>query len=348
MPLFGGNKKKQETFSRPERPVVRPEFRAVEPRIERINWLGLKVFDSLDEALFLEEKLHLKFLNEGNSTAGHHILFDCETLQLELVGGGPTWASRAKPRQGSPDVPLVASFVVDNLEEIARQLAEDEVLATRIFDQGWVASLLFFDVERNLWQISEIRNEPAVNLNYLRRIGAVWLAAEDLLSQVAFYRDVLGLPLSDLGNRPRPITENAERHQQSEEPEPPEETVVEQAVPETMADATDSTGEEAKPYPDCPAKEIREGATFFESGARLVLTEGGHRLENGGEKQWGHDSPFMLGFQTNDLAGMAEKLRQAGVRLSDPQAFRRSASYNHPTRSFRFTDPEGNVWQISE
>ncbi len=332
MALFGGQKKKAETIVRPA-PDFQPKLKAVTPSIERVNWLGLKVADVVGVSLFLEEKLGLKFLDEGNSAAGHHVLYDCETLQLELVEGGQTWATRAKPRLGHPDVPLVASFAVDKVQQIAEQLHEAEILTTQVFDQGWVASFLFFDIERNLWQVSETRNEPAVGRDTLRRIGAVWLAAEDLPAQVAFYRDVLGLPLSDLGNRPRPITEYAEREQATTEADLSE-------FEQNTADV------QAENQPESTSTEIHEGATFFEQGARLVLSSGGHRLEGGHERQWGRDTSFMPGFQTNDLKGMAEKLRQAGVKLAAPDRTSRSLSRH---RSFiRFTDPEGNICQISE
>jgi catechol 2,3-dioxygenase-like lactoylglutathione lyase family enzyme len=342
MPLFGGNKKKPEMPTRPPEP--RPRLNLIEPRIERINWLGLKVADVTGEALFLEEKLNLKFLNEGNSASGHHVLYDCGTLQLELVEGGQTWASRSKPRLGSPDIPLIGSFTVDKIEEVVNRFSEAEILSTQVFDQGWVASLLFFDLERNLWQVSEIRNEPAIGFSDLRRIGAVWLAAEDLEAQITFYKDVLGLPLSDKDDRPRPITEQAE-HQQADaelaeganlefEPEP----AADNFSPPSPTEACDEI------------VTLKEGTsvTFFNSGARLALTGGGHRLEGGKERQWGRDTSFMLGFQTNDLNGMAERLRQAGVRIQGPDYLNRYSTLHRNRAAIRFTDPEGNTWQITQ
>lgn len=344
MPLFGGNKKKEETLI-PPKPIPRAMSASSEPVIERIGWLGLKVYDVVGEALFLEEKLGLKHFGEGNSAAGHHVRFDCETLCLELVEGGKTWVSRAKPHHGSPDVPLIASFAVDNIAQISQQLHDAKVLTTQIYEQGWVASLLFFDIERNLWQISERRNEPAVGHQDLRRIGALWLAVEDLPAQIAFYRDVLGLPLSDLGNRPRPITEYGQCQRQEEDRLPVE------AGGEAGIEL-DFSKDEPLPEPvfsaDTSLDEPGNGATFFDEGVRLALTPGGHRPQTGHEKQWGLDTSFMLGFQTNNLSGMAEKLKQAGVRVSQPFRFIHSAATNRAQQAIRFTDPEGNVWQIIE
>ena len=349
MAIFGGKKKKPETLvrSKDEPALTNPSgVQTSAPIIERINWLGLKVADVVGETLFFEEKLHLKAVSEGNTAAGHRVIFDCETLLLELSEGGQTWATRPKPRKGSPDVPLIVSFAVDHIEALAQQLNEAEVLTTQVFDQGWVASLLFLDAERNLWQASETRNEPAVKMASLRKIGAVWLGVEDLPGQVAFYRDVLGLPLTDLGNRPRPITEMAEQ-QQAEEAK----------VAETEADLPESEAapEIVTPLPQPVynaevgnSEEIGSGATFFDEGARLVLTEGGHKLENGFEKQWGRDTPLMLGFKANNLSGLIEKLREQEVTLQGPFQVARLSNASRQKQAIRFTDPEGNVWQVTE
>jgi catechol 2,3-dioxygenase-like lactoylglutathione lyase family enzyme len=344
MAFFSRDKKKNETLTRgPSQPTL---LKTQEPGIERIGWLGMRVSDVLGEALFLEEKLHLKALVEGNSAAGHHVSYDCQTLRLELVEGGQAWATRAKPRKGSPDISLIPSFAVDQIEQVSQQLNEAEVMITQIYEQGWVASFLFLDVERQLWQVSETRNEPAVGTTELRRIGAVWLAVEDIYKQVPFYRDVLGLPLADLNNRARPITQAAERSQAEEDEiaehgggvEPEFQTVDTSPLPRPVfsadADTTDNN--------------LSDAVTFFDTGARLVLTTGGHRVEGRKEKQWGIDTPFMLGFQTNNLSAFVQRLQQAGVKVQGPFRFNADLAPNRLQQAIRFTDPEGNTWQIYE
>ncbi len=351
MALFSRNRKKEETLTRPKNSQGRISVPSNEPHLQRIGWLGLKVSDVVGEALFLEEKLHLQARTEGNGTGGHQVTYDCDTLQLELAEGGQTWATRARPRKGNPDISLIASFAVDHIEQISQQLAEAEIATTQIYEQGWAASFLFFDPERTLWQVSETRNAPAVGFSELKRIGALWLAVEDLPEQIKFYRDVLNLPLSDVNNRARPITEAAE-HQQSEEDEKGE-----------LAEGVESEFEIDRsvlaPHPvfsadaDSDTASFGDSVTFFDEGARLVLTTGGHRVEGRAEKQWGIDTAFMIGFQTNNLAGYHEKLKQAGVKTQGPfrAGFNSNPnSYNNqrPGQAIRFTDPEGNVWQIYE
>ena len=196
------------------RPVTRDPRRPTPPRILRLGWLGLKVADLMTETVFVERTLALKYLDEGNSNDGHHVRYDCG-LELELVTGGTTWATRPKPRRGQPDLPLVPSFQVDDIAAVATRLNEQEVLLTQVFEQGWAANFLFFDPERNLWQVSQTRNEPATHTDGTLRLATLWLSVEDLPAQIAFYRDVIGLPLVDEDTRPRPITLEAERERQT-------------------------------------------------------------------------------------------------------------------------------------
>ncbi len=314
-----------------------------EPRILRVAWLGLKVADVVAEALFMERTLGLKHLDEGNSAAGHHIRYDCGTLELELVSGGTVWATRPKPRLSQPDVPLIPSFKVDNITHLAEQLNSREVPLTQIYEQGWGASFLFFDVERNLWQVSETRTEPAATTEQAGQIGALWLAAEDFPAQLAFYRDVIGLPLVSQPTMPRPITLEAELYQQEN---PPDLTPTSpDEGPALEPGATVATMDEA----------VTLGAVFFNDGARLALSPGGKRLEDGAERVWGRDTAFLPGFQTNNLAGLVARLSAAGVKIDGPFPYYRTPSARPnprqtPTNStaIRFTDPEGNVWQVFE
>src|SRR5690349_15096525 len=117
----------------------------LEPQILGLGWLGMKVADVVALAVFMEEQLGLPFVGEGNTYAGHHVRYDCGALELELVSGGTTWATRPKPRRGQPDVPLIPSFSVDNIQPVAEQLNEKELATTQVFEQGWTASCYFFD-----------------------------------------------------------------------------------------------------------------------------------------------------------------------------------------------------------
>src|ERR1700694_1527322 len=114
----------------------------VEPAILRLGWLGVKVADLMAESVFLERVVGLKYLDEGNSSGGHHVRYDCG-LELELVNGGTTWATRPKPRLSQPDLPVIPDFHLDNIQKLASRLHEQDVLLTQLFEQGWAASFLF-------------------------------------------------------------------------------------------------------------------------------------------------------------------------------------------------------------
>jgi catechol 2,3-dioxygenase-like lactoylglutathione lyase family enzyme len=335
MPFFGSKNRSTATLSGTKNRLPNPKTGLEEPRVLGITWLGLKAADVMAEAAFMERTLGLKHLEEGNSLSGHHIRYDCGPLELELVSGGTVWASRPKPRQGQPDVPLIPSFQVDNIKHLAAQLNEREVLMTRLFEQGWAASFFFFDAERNIWQASETRTEPAVATEEAARIGALWLAAEDFPAQVAFYRDVLGLPLVAQPDNPAPITLEAELYQQ-------ENPLITLDNP-PVEDAAGVQPETPRPLE----------AVFFAQGVRLALSPGGRRLENGAERVWGQDTAFLPGFQTNNLPGLVARLQAAGVKTSSPFPHYRTPSRLDPrqpqtTQAIRFSDPEGNPWQVFE
>lgn len=200
MPLFGKKNKDEALQTRVN------SLNKSEAAVERLVWLGLKVADLMGESIFLEETLQLRFASEGNSGVGHHIRYNCGGIELELVEGGMTWASRPKPKNNTPDMPLVVSFVTDDVQAALERLKEREVPVTQIFDQERTASFLFTDPERNLWQAEEIRNAPLVGTKEIQQIGTIWLECEDLGRQIGFYRDLLRLPLVSLGGGVRPIT----------------------------------------------------------------------------------------------------------------------------------------------
>ncbi len=212
MPFFG---RKKEEQAKPTPPLLRAS-----PRIERVVWLGLKVADLLGESVFLEETLQLRFADEGNSGIGHHIRYNCGPVELELIDGGMTWVSRPRPKNGSPDIPLIASFTIDQIAPLVEELSEKEVPITQLFDQDWAASALFFDPERNIWQIEQLRTAPPVGSNRLEHIGTIWLECQDFERQVAFYRDILQMPLVASGGGRRPVTLSTETERRHPHPEP--------------------------------------------------------------------------------------------------------------------------------
>jgi hypothetical protein len=76
-------------------------------------------------------------------------------------------------------------------------------------------------------------------------------------------------------------------------------------------------------------------------------------LENGAERVWGQDTAFLPGFQTNNLPGLVARLQAAGVKTSSPFPHYRTPSRLDPrqpqtTQAIRFSDPEGNPWQVFE
>jgi catechol 2,3-dioxygenase-like lactoylglutathione lyase family enzyme len=340
MPFFGNRNRPSPTTDVAKHKEHTKKIKWDEPGVLRLAWLGLKVADVVAEAGFLEHVLELKLVHEGNSTSGHHIRYDCGPLELELVTGGTTWATRPKPRQGQPDVTLIPSFKVDNISQIAGYLTEREVPTTQIFEQGWVASFFFLDVERNLWQVSETRTEAPSATEKAALINALWLSVEDFPAQVAFYRDVLGLPLVAQPTQPRPITREAELYHQENPISSPDQ--VEFSEDGKVAETSSLE------------------AIFFAEGAQLALSPGGKRLENGRERIWGRDTAFMPGLQTTHLADMVARLHAAGIETSGPYSHIGSKTVNgrkptranpalpHVTQAFRFTDPEGNPWQIFE
>jgi catechol 2,3-dioxygenase-like lactoylglutathione lyase family enzyme len=151
----------------------------------------------------------------------------------------------------------------------------------------------------------------------LENVGVLWLSVEDLAAQTAFYRDVIGLPLADEDDRPRPITQSAESYQL------------------TVA------SEDADPTPDTVI--APRAVVFFTQGTRLALTGGGKTLEDKAERVWGKDTHFMGGFQAYRPLELAERLKSAGVKVE-------GTFYNENIGrvSFRFTDPEGNTWKVTD
>jgi|GEM_PF-2545064 len=314
MPLFG--RKKQN--SPPSAKKADPK----QSRILGINWLGIKSTDVVGAAIFMERTLGLNVSTEGNSNLGHHVRYNCGPIELELLEGAVTWALQPKPRHGAPDIPLIPSFVVDDIQPIATLLQEKEIPATQVFDQGWASNMLFFDPERHLWQVAQINNVPPVGTNSLSYLGVLWLAVEDLEAQVKFYQEVLGLPLTDRGGTERPVTERAEKEFQN---------VAENEDNNKVETAT----LEQSPMPDM-------GAVFFEEGARLALTSGGKRLEDGAARVWGKDTAFQLGFRAINLKALAQHLTEHKVPISGPYGDNKSGYWLH------FTDPEGNTWRVTE
>lgn len=303
------------------------------PHLLRLGWLGLKVADIVAESLFLENVLKLKFTDEGNSTVGHHVRYNCGGLELELVSGGATWATRSKPRRGQPDVSLVPSLQYNELEQFAAHLKEQEVPQTRPFEQGWGVSLFFLDPERNIWQANEIRVEPALPTGTRPVVSALWLSVEDFSALLNFYREVLGLELVNRGDYSPPITEKAECYQQAN-------PVILPATPAARLDKL------IQP----PAA---TGAVFAVGELKLALAPGGQKLDDGQPRVWGKDTAFLPGFQTNNLSGFARRLEAAGVKTSGPFPF----NYARPTpqgprwqagSALRFDDPEGHPLQVYE
>lgn len=302
------------------------------PRLLNLGWLGLKAADTVAEARFLEKILKLKFLDEITSADGHTVRYRAGQLQLELIEGGATWATRPKPRRGQPDISLIPSLQFNNLDGFVNNLKEHEVPGTRIFEQGWGASVLFFDPERNLWQADEIRVEPAVTLENLPGIGALWLSVEDFAAQVAFYRDILGLEEINEGNYHPPITEAAERYN---------------AQNPVINPATSTT------EPGGSQTALPTGAVFQAGDIRLALSPGGQRLEDNRERVWGQDTAFLPGFQTNNLTGFSRRLNEAGIQTTGPYPFfyvnpTPRGPQRRPGTALRFFDPEGHPLQVYE
>jgi catechol 2,3-dioxygenase-like lactoylglutathione lyase family enzyme len=288
-----------------------------EPFILGINWLGVKTNDVVRMAIFMEEVLGLPFIESGNSMAGHHVLYNCRNIRVELLEGGVTWAQHSKPRQGAPDIPLIPSFLVDEIKPIYGMLQEKEIPSTQLFDEGWVSSMLFFDPERNLWQITAVRNQPPVGTNQLDNLGVVWLAAEDLEAQVSFYRDVLGLPISENGGGARPLSGHT--------------TPITETSEETLTEPESET-----------AAGVGMGVVFFDKGTRLAISPGGVRIPEGAARLWGKDTAFQIGFKGQNVKALAEKLSAKGVKIS---SVGQNTAFGH---WFNFTDPEGNQWRITE
>lgn len=338
MSWFGLTSKKTASSSQ------QPRQFSAEPRILRLGWLGMKVADVITVSVFMEEQLGLPFIEEGNTYAGHHVRYDCGRLELELVSGGTTWATRPKPRRGQPDVPLVPSFSVDNIQQVAERLNEKDLPATQLFEQGWATSFYFFDPERNLWQVHEKRTEAASGTTELRNIGVIWLACEDLAAQINFYQNILGLPLLDDGGQDRPITAFAEQ-QQLEEP-----TTFADYSSDSRADS-DVFQENVATDESIRAAKTQQGAVFLTGGVHLALSPGGVKLPNNAPRVWGKDTPFLPGLLTNNLQGMASRLTAAGLKISGPYPHISTKvgfdpRYPTPTQAIRFHDPEGQPWQI--
>jgi catechol 2,3-dioxygenase-like lactoylglutathione lyase family enzyme len=145
----------------------------------------------------------------------------------------------------------------------------------------------------------------------------LWLAAEDLEAQVSFYRDVLGLPLSEKGGGQRPLSGHTI----------PVEEIAEQAPPEAETETPVGYG---------------MGAVFFDEGTRLAISPGGLRLPDGITRVWGKDTAFQIGFKAQNVKLMAEKLSASGVKIS---SLGQNTAFGN---WFNFTDPEGNQWRITE
>jgi catechol 2,3-dioxygenase-like lactoylglutathione lyase family enzyme len=327
---FFGSKQDTRRPGTPARPAA--SVSSDRPWLLNLGWLGLKAADTVAEARFLENVLKLKFVGEVTTADGHMVRYRAGQLELELVAGGATWATRPKPRHGQPDISLIPSLQFNHLNDFVNNLQEHDVPETRLFEQGWGASVLFFDPERNLWQGNEIRVEPAVMSDNLPGIGALWLSVEDFTAQVAFYRDILGLEEINEGDYHPPITEAAE-HYHAQHP------VIN---PATAGEEVTGSG---------PA--LPTGAVFRAGNIRLALSPGGQRLEDNRERVWGQDTAFLPGFQTNDLNDFARRLNKAGIQTTGPHPFyyvnqtprgpqwRRGAA-------LRFCDPEGHPLQVYE
>jgi catechol 2,3-dioxygenase-like lactoylglutathione lyase family enzyme len=330
MAIFG-NKPASSQIGKPAK--LTGSFSSNPPRLLRLGWLGLKVADVVAESLFLEKTLNLKFTDEGKSTAGHHVRYSCGGLELELVSGGSTWATRSKPRHGQPDVSVVPNLQFNDLEQFAASLKDQEIPQTRPFEQGWGTSLLFLDPERNIWQANEIRVEPALPGGTGPVISALWLSVEDFAAQVSFYQEVLGLKLINRGDYSPPITERAERYQQANP---------------LIQPAGSPPGVDGLTWP--PAA---NGAVFQAGEMKLALSPGGQILESGQERVWGKDTAFLPGFQTTSLSGFAGRLREAGIKTTGPHPFFYVNTDPKGPRwqagsALRFYDPEGHPLQIYE
>ncbi len=326
MAIFGSKQDTQRTGT-PARQAA--SVSSNRPRLLGLGWLGLKAADTVAEARFLENILKLKFVDETTSSNGHAVRYRAGRLDLELVEGGSTWATRPKPRHGQPDISLIPSLQLNDLDEFISGLKDHEVPETRAFEQGWGASVLFFDPERNLWQANEIRVEPAVTGENIPAVGTLWLSVEDFAAQVAFYRDILGLEEVNKGDYIPPITEAAESYNAAN-------PII---LPATSATQT----------PNAPT--LPTGTVFQAGAIRLALSPGGQRLENNQERVWGKDTAFLPGFQTNDLTGFARRLDEAGVKTSGPYSFFYvNSSPRGPQRragaALRFFDPEGHPLQV--
>ncbi len=330
MAIFG-NKPATSQIGKPARQAA--NFSANSPQLLRLGWLGLKVADVVAESLFLEKTLKFQFTDEGKSNAGHHVRYNCGGLELELVSGGSTWATRSKPRHGQPDVSVVPNLQFNDLEQFAASLKDHEIAQTRPFEQGWGTSLFFLDPERNIWQANEIRVEPALPAGTEPVISALWLSVEDFTAQVNFYRETLGLKLINRGDYSPPITERAERYQQAN-------PLIQPA----------RTPPEAAHLIRPPAA---NGAVFQAGEIKLALSPGGQKLEGGQERVWGKDTAFLPGFQTTSLSGFARRLDQAGIKTSGPYPFFYVNSNSQGPRwqagsALRFFDPEGHPLQVYE
>ena len=296
--LLFGKKKEEQTQS------IRPTV-AAPPRIGRLVWLGLKVADLLGESVFLEETLQLRFADEGNSGTGHHIRYNCGPVELELIDGGMTWVSRPRSKNGSPDIPLIASFTVDLITPLVEELSEKEVPVTQLFDQDWAASALFFDPERNIWQIEQLRTAPPVGSNRLENIGTIWLECQDFERQVAFYRDVLQMPLVAQGGGKRPVTVSTEMERRHPHAQPLYSFV------ERIKDASDHEQVAVQATPDQLSEPPENQKPPIEGGQEKLVFE---------PQSDGYTPPSELGGLEPLLTGTPAQLEASLVGQNPPAA----------------------------
>lgn len=149
--------------------------------LREITWVGLKVADLGAAGDFYVKRL-------GVAARFEHafgLRLDTQWCDLDLVPGG-------RARAGGS---LFLSFHVQSAHQAAEALRERGVQTGAIKEERWGGFTAFRDPEHNRWMVAHSVDLPPVKGNQLRRIGWLSILGQDSEALIAFYRDVLGVPL---------------------------------------------------------------------------------------------------------------------------------------------------------